>query len=100
MAARGPALRGKRVDASVMAPQPPKAVGNTYVCGHKPLKLGHRVLHAGVEVPGAAEWTRIDAWVMARSVRVLVPDEEFTSFADFSEAWDIEHPETVPAEAV
>lgn len=39
-----------------------------YVVGRRPLRHQGKVLQPGEEVPGAAEWPRIEAWVSARSV--------------------------------
>lgn len=54
-----------------------------YVVGTKPLPFGHHILLPGVEVPGAANWSRLEAWVSARRVRLAGDFEEYTSYDDF-----------------
>ena len=76
--------RGKRVHLEPLRER--DLAPATYVCGHKPLDFGEHVLTAGVEVPGAAGWTRIDAWTGARRIRKIAPGEKFISFAEFTAA--------------
>ena len=82
-----PTTRGKRVPL-VAAPAAGVAdkADDVYVCGSKPLDFGELTLTAGVEVPGAASWTRIDAWVGARRVRKINPGEKHITFAEFTAA--------------
>jgi hypothetical protein len=87
MAARGPvgpAKVGHRVDLAALQPRP-KGGGDdqVYVCCAKPLRFAGIDLVEGVEVPGAATWPRVEAWVGARRIRPLRPNEEFTTYADF-----------------
>lgn len=74
----------------------------TYVCGARPLDFGELTLVEGVEVPGAADWPRIEAWVSARRVRQLRVDEDYTPYEEFKAAWEADHPaedtEEAPAE--
>ena len=84
-----PVTRGKRVVIPTSRPQ--QASEGMYVCGHKPLLFGEFTLTDGVEVPGAAGWSRVEAWVAARRIRRLAPGEKCTSFASFT---------AVPEEAV
>jgi hypothetical protein len=85
----GPARKGQRV---ALATRSEAAMTATYVCGARPLDFGELVLTEGVEVPGAGDWPRIEAWVSARRVRPLRVDEQYTRFEDFKADWDLEHP--------
>lgn len=38
---------------------------------------------AGVEIPGAATWHRVDAWVEARRIRLAAPGEDFTPYDEW-----------------
>ena len=93
---KAPVTRGKRNPALLVKVKDAPGEGNLYVCGGKPMRMGHRVLTVGVEVPGASTWTRVDAWVRSRHIRKIGPDEAFVAFADFAASWDETHPETVP----
>lgn len=55
-----------------------------YVCGGRPLRFGEHLLTQGVEVPGAADWLRLAAWVGARRVRRIEPGEEYVSYEAFT----------------
>ena len=79
---KAPVSRGQRTALPPRAEQP--LVPATYVCGSKPLPFGEHTLTAGVEVPGAASWTRIDAWTGARRVRKIDPGEKYITFAEFT----------------
>lgn len=98
MAARGTATRGKRVDL-VPATKAEAQVTAIYVCGARPLDFGDLTLTEGVEVPGAADWHRLEAWVSARRVRQLRVDEEYTPFEDFKAAADAKAAELAEEEA-
>jgi hypothetical protein len=50
---------------------------------------------AGVEIPGAADWFRTEAWVEARRIRLAAPGEDFTPY----EEWVKPHLEAEAAEA-
>ena len=93
---KAPVTRGRRNPALLVKVKDAAVEGSRYVCGNKPMRMGHRVLSVGVEVPGASTWTRIDAWVRSRHVRMIGPDEAYTAFEDFAATWDEAHPETVP----
>ena len=67
----------------VGAPVKDKSAG-IYVCGSKPLDFGEHTLTAGVEVPGAASWTRLDAWTGARRIRKINSGEKYVTFAEFT----------------
>jgi hypothetical protein len=83
----GPATVGHRVDLAVLAPRPAGGGDDqVYVCCAKPLRFEGVELVEGVEVPGAAKWPRLEAWIGARRVRALRPNEEYTTYADFSAA--------------
>ena len=78
------ATRGRRSPDLLARPEPPVAAPGPsveiyYVVGKKPLRFRGTVLQPGEEVPGAGEWTRIEAWVNARQVvrcsRLAVPAE-------------------------
>ena len=77
-----PVTRGKR--GSLVTGPAKDTVAKTYVCGSKPLDFGEYTLTKGVEVPGAASWTRLDAWTGARRIRKVEPGEKFISFAEFT----------------
>jgi hypothetical protein len=79
---RGPAQSGRRLAA--MPTGPVSAAVGTYVCGAKPLKFAEFTLTEGVEVPGADKWSRLESWIEARRVRKLGPDEQCTSFVEFT----------------
>jgi len=49
-----------------------------------------------VEIPGAGDWPRIQAWLSCRRVRMIGENEEYVRFDDFAATWDSDHPETVP----
>lgn len=85
MAARGPARSGRRNVALLepAAPAEPEVAEEVlYVCGARPLPFGEFMLTEGVEVPGAADWPRLDAWVNARRVRKVSANDPYTLFAD------------------
>ena len=77
-----PTTRGRRVP--LVAGVPKEAAPGVYVCGSKPLDYGDHVLTKGVEVPGAASWTRLDAWTGARRIRKIEAGEKYISFAEFT----------------
>lgn len=82
-----PVVRGKRGPLPAGAPKlgaTGSKLGATYVCGSKPLAFGEHTLTAGVEVPGAAAWTRLEAWTGARRVRKIEPGEKYVSFLEFT----------------
>lgn len=56
-----------------------------YVVGLKPLPYGEHILDPGTEVPGAEDWTRIEAWVSARRVRPIKTGEPYVSFEEYLE---------------
>lgn len=68
----------------VPAPGPGGRV--VYVCGIRPLRVGELLLTAGVEVPGAAEWPRVDTWVSTRKIKAITSNDEFIAYDDFK-AW-------------
>jgi hypothetical protein len=49
----------------------------------KPLLVGEHLLPIGTEVPGAADWPRVEAWVNARHIRAVAPGEDYVSYEDF-----------------
>lgn len=55
-----------------------------YVVYGRPLRFRSHILTKGVEVPGAADWTRLEAWVSARQVRLVAPGEEYTTYEAFT----------------
>lgn len=85
----GPARSGRR-DAALLVQEPPAeevAAGPPlYVSCVRPLRVGAHTLPEGVEVPGAASWLRVEAWVNARRVRKLAAGEPYIPFEVF-EAW-------------
>ena len=84
MAARGTSTRGSKNPALLAPVRAPVDEIVAYVCGAKPLLMGELTLTEGVEVPGAATWPRLEAWVTSRRVRPVKDGEEFTSFEDFA----------------
>lgn len=87
MAASGTAIRGRRVPLFGKGRNPDGREIVGYVCGSKPLPFGEHVLTEGVEVPGATNWTRLEAWVGARRVRPVYEGDAFFPFDVFA-AWD------------
>src|SRR5690242_19287313 len=82
--AAGIATRGKRV--ALPPAQPPSAEGGApvYVVHNRPLKFGGHTLPKGTEVPGAADWTRVEAWVNARQIHRLQPGEDYVTYEAFA----------------
>lgn len=84
MAAGAPVRRGRRT-ALASRPRTEASAGQTiYVCTDRALPFGSFTLTKGVEVPGAASWTRLDSWVGARRVRKIEPGETFVAFLEFA----------------
>ena len=77
-----PVRRGRRVQLAPV--QPAEPVATTYVVNVRDLPFGHHMLTDGVEVPGAADWPRIEAWVSARRVRPVKDGEQYTSYEAFT----------------
>ena len=91
----GTARRGRK-DVTLLAPEPPPPLETVvYVCGRKPLKFGAMTLVEGVEVPGAVEWPRLEAWVNARAVRPVPPHGEYIAFDTYAAMWAEDHPEVM-----
>lgn len=85
-----PAARGRK-DPSLLAPVRQRTAPNVvYVVANRPLKVGEYTVPAGVEIPGAASWPRVEAWVGARAIRQLGSGEKYITFADFTAAEDAE----------
>ena len=92
MASNGPARRGRRVqlqDAPVATAE--VAGASLYVCTVRPLRYGDDVLTEGVEVPGAADWVRIEAWINARRIKKISADDVYIPYADFKAKIDQAH---------
>lgn len=84
MASNGPARRGRRVQLQGAPVATSEASGaHLYVCTVRPLRYGNDVLTEGVEVPGAAEWIRVEAWVNSRRIRKISVDDAYIPYADF-----------------
>lgn len=77
-----PVRRGRRIQLAPAPVQPEKAT--TYVANVRELLFGEHKLTDGVEVPGAADWPRIEAWVNARRVRPIKDGEPFVSYEEFT----------------
>lgn len=86
MAAVAPVRSGKRTALAKAPRVSDSAVAAVYVCTAKALDFGQFTLVKGVEVPGAAGWTRVDSWVGARRIRRIRADESFISFFEFAGA--------------
>lgn len=92
-----PATRGRK-DPSLLAPVRQRTAPNVvYVVANRALKIGDYSVPAGVEVPGAASWPRVEAWVSARAIRQTFSGEKYTTFADFTAAVDAERAEVAAA---
>lgn len=84
MTSAGPARRGKRVQLQEAPVAPSTATGaHLYVCTVRPLQYGDDLLTEGVEVPGAQQWVRVEAWVNARRIRKISVDDAYIPYADF-----------------
>jgi hypothetical protein len=81
--AKGPATVGRRVPLALEPSMPAARRVAGYVCGAKPLPFGDVILIEGVEVPGAADWRRLEAWVNARRVRPFYDGDDYVPYADF-----------------
>lgn len=79
----GPARAGHR-NATLLAPlpQPAPETDRVYATA-RPMKMGEHVLPLGVEVPGAAGWLRLEAWVNQRRLRLVLPGESYETYVDF-----------------
>lgn len=82
----GPAKVGRRVALANIDERFEAGADQVYVVTGKPLRFEGNELPAGVEVPGAARWPRLEAWVGARRVRPLRVNEDYTPYAEFVEA--------------
>lgn len=79
------ARRGKKIEgglAAVAVPEPVEAV--VYVAGPRGLDFGYFRLTEGVEVPGASDWLRREAWENARLLRAVGSGEPFIAYDDFT----------------
>jgi hypothetical protein len=88
-----PGTRGAKNPALLVETRSRTAPALVYLCGARPLKFGDYTLSEGVEVPGAADWPRLEAWVGARSIRPAYAGEEYTSFEEFKARVDAERAE-------
>lgn len=79
----GPAGRGSRVLLEPVPEIPAEDTSRVYVCTARPLRVGAYLLREGVEVPGAANWLRLDSWVNSRRVRKIKVDESYLTWDDF-----------------
>lgn len=84
---RGPVapVRVGRRDPSLLVADPEKAAaeGSVYVVSRRPMRYRGYLCPVGTELPDAATWVRIEAWVNARLVRRTEPGEEYVPFDDF-----------------
>lgn len=82
--ATGPARRGKRVVLQDAPVAPSTVTGaHLYVCTIRPLRFGEDLLTEGVEVPGAQDWVRVEAWVNARRIKRISVDDAYIPYVDF-----------------
>lgn len=94
-----PSTRGRK-DPSLLNPvRKNVAAAAVYVCSGRPLKVGDYEVPAGVEVPGAAEWPRVEAWIGARRIHPAASGEEYVTFKDFTAQVDAERAVLAEAEA-
>lgn len=77
------ATRGKK-DASLLVKSNVELVAGTYVAT-RPIAVGEYMVPAGVEIPAISLGPRPDSWVRARRLRLVNPNEDFTSFDAFRE---------------
>lgn len=76
------ATRGKKNPSLLVQPNVELVAGNKYVAT-RPIAVGDLLVPAGVEVPATMLGPRPDAWVRARRLRLVRPDEQFTPFDEF-----------------
>lgn len=76
-----PVRRGRRIALPPAAPPPPASA--VYVVSGRDLRYQGRLVPAGVEIPGAADWFRLSAWIDARRIRPVAPGEQYISYADW-----------------
>lgn len=91
------ATRGHRLPPEALVSSPPPAVGAVYVVGRRPIQFGRYTLPPGVEVPGAADWLRLESRL---TTRMLVPaGPEYVHFEDWAAANPLPEPEPENVEA-
>ena len=91
--------RGQRIPGGLasVTRTPGKAAGDVYVVDRRPMPYGHLSLPPGTEIPGALQRPRLEAWVNARVVRRVGPDEEYQRYEDFVDSLH-QDPEDAPEE--
>lgn len=84
-----PATKGVRNPALLSRPvQREERVPVAYVVATKPLRFGEHTLLAGTEIPGAADWIRLEAWISSRAVRPVYSGDVYVTFESFIESLD------------
>lgn len=94
-----PSTRGRKNPALLSPVRTSTAAAVAYIVCGRPLKMGTYELPAGVEVPGAAEWPRVEAWIGARRIRPAASGEEYISYEDYTAAIDAERAAVAEAQA-
>lgn len=89
-----PSTRRGSKNTALLEPRPEQGFvpGTVYVVARRPLTYNGVVIPVGVEVPDAASWRRVDAWVHARWIRAVAPDEEYTKYDDYLASLEAEEP--------
>jgi hypothetical protein len=94
-----PSTRGRK-DPSLLNPvRKTTAAAAVYIVNGRSMKMGDYELPAGVEVPGAAEWPRVEAWSGARRIRPAASGEQYITFEEFTAKVDAERAEIAEAQA-
>lgn len=76
-----PVRRGRRIALPPAAPPPPAST--VYVVNGRDLRYHGRLVPAGVEIPDAASWFRLSAWIDARRIRPVAPGEDYTPYEEW-----------------
>ena len=82
---KAPVARGTKDPALLEQVREPVAPGggHVYLVNRRPMSYQGHMLPVGVEVPDAGTWSRLEAWLTAKRVRLAGRDEEFMSFEEF-----------------
>lgn len=84
------ARRGTKIPGGLAAVATLPAVDSqVFVVGLRPLRSGPYLLPPGVEVPGAASWPRIEAWVTSRVIHPAGAPGTYVTFEDYVNALPI-----------
>ncbi|HEY5787501.1 MAG TPA: hypothetical protein VIT65_22275 [Microlunatus sp.] len=89
--------RGRKDSSLLVATKQGEPPTGVYISCGRPLKVGEYELPPGIEVPGAADWPRVEAWVNARRIRQVRVGEDYTPFETFKAGVDAERLEALEA---